>query len=343
MVFLYRWIPGLLLATVIQGWLYAAENPESKREPQWQVQGSGSNAGGASDGNAIFAQVDDQRISVGEFMSVLHNAIQKKYYHGKIPEEQLKSFRRETANALVDQVLLLKAARNANIPVNEKEINQRLQVLENRMQHRPDWPQMKTQFLEMKRKQYAEEALLFKFQDKIQALPTPPSAKQIHDYYQKHLDKFTTPAQLRVAVILLKVEPSSPKSVWAAARDEGQRLYQQLQKGEDFAKLARIHSGDSSAAQGGDMGFLHQGMLAPGVQEVLDKMKPGQIAPPQSLLQGIAIFKLIARTPPVQNPLEQVKPRVLELLAQELKAEKWRAYLLGLRKNAKISINEQYL
>lgn len=342
MVLLQRWILGLLLAGLVQGLLFA-DTREPKGGPQWQAQGASPHAGTAPDSNAIFAQVDGERISVGEFMSVLHNAVQKKYYHGKIPEEQLKLFRRETAHALVDQVLLLKAARNASIAVNEKDINQRLQAIESRMQHRPDWPQSKTQFLAVKRKQYREEALLFKFQDKIQGLPTPPAEKQILDYYQKHVTKFTTPAQLRVAVILLKVEPSSPKSVWEAARAEGRRLQQQLQKGEDFAKLARIHSGDSSAAQGGDMGFLHQGMLAAGVQEVLDKMKPGQIAPPQSLLQGIAIFKLIARNPPIQNPFEQVKPRALELLSQELKAEKWREYLASLRKNAKISINEQYL
>ena len=66
-------------------------------------------------------------------------------------------------------------------------------------------------------------------------------------------------------MILLKVDPSLPPSALEQAREQAQDIVKQLANGADFAELARKHSNDESARDGGDMGYRHRGTLPAGI------------------------------------------------------------------------------
>src|SRR6185503_17229974 len=104
-------------------------------------------------------------------------------------------------------------------------------------------------------------------------------------------------------IILLKVDPSSPQAKWDGARNEGAAIAKRLKGGADFKQLAKLHSAEGSAEGGGDMGYVHRGMLPESAQEAIDKLKPGEITEPVALLEGMAIFRLEQRKPPKLNAL----------------------------------------
>jgi peptidyl-prolyl cis-trans isomerase SurA len=63
----------------------------------------------------------------------------------------------------------------------------------------------------------------------------------------------------------------------------------------DFAKLAREHSQDGSASEGGDLGWVTPGMFVPEFEEVMGKLQPGQIADPMVSRFGVHLIQVLER------------------------------------------------
>ena len=132
------------------------------------------------------------------------------------------------------------------------------------------------------------------------------------------------------------MDPASPAQAWAAAEAEARDLRRRLARGADFATLARIHSADASAVRGGDLGWQHEGMLAPAAEAILAELEPGQVSEPVALLQGVALLRLEARRPPQLNSFEQVRERAEKLLRRERAEAAWTAFLADLRRRSQV-------
>jgi peptidyl-prolyl cis-trans isomerase SurA len=101
--------------------------------------------------------------------------------------------------------------------------------------------------------------------------------------------------QNRVGEIFLAVnDPAEDADV----RNFATQLYEQLQRGSRFDKAAQQFSQSAAAAQGGDIGWVLPGMLDPDVEQVINKLDKGQLAPPQRLGGGYYIYALIDRRTP---------------------------------------------
>ena len=184
-----------------------------------------------------------------------------------------------------------------------------------------------------------DDSLASKLEEQAKVV-AEPSSSELKAYYDAHLDLFTTPEQVRVSMILLRVDPSSPGSVWEQANTEAASILDRLNKGADFGELARIHSSDPSAQNGGDMGYIHVGMLGENAQKVLDIMEKGETSSPVVLLEGVAIFRLDDRKKPQLNALEGVKERAIQLLKREKSEQQWQALMTKLHKETKIVVND---
>jgi parvulin-like peptidyl-prolyl isomerase len=296
-------------------------------------------ANAASEPSASVAQIGDINISREEYDQELHMAARRKFYHGTIPEGQMAVLQREVAANMVDNVLLMKEAKRIGLRPDVEKIKLTMSEYEKRYQGNEQWQSRRVVLLPKLQKQLEKESLIQQLKDKVHDVPSP-SAAQLRSFYTANPDKFTEPEQVRTSVILLKVDPSSPRPVWEAARAEAASLLKKLRGGADFAQLARQRSGDESAANGGDMGYLHRGMLAEPAQAVVDKMKLKEISEPVTLLQGVAIFRLDERKAAVSNPLGKVEPRARELWRREQGQREWQTLLATLRKATPTSIDE---
>lgn len=290
----------------------------------------------------VFATVGKETISVEDYMRAISRGMRQRFYHGKVPQEKLKAFRKETADALVERAMLIQMAKKKGIRVDQAWVDKKLQEFEKRFKDKRDWKKHKAQILQSVRNKLSGDDLVKKLKDRVQTVSTP-SKKTIEAFYSKHPEKFTTPNRSRVSVILLKVQPSSPKSAWKAAFEEGERIRAKLKKGASFEKLAKIHSGDASGKKGGDLGFIHEGMLSQQVQKVLAPLKPGELSSVVVLLQGVAIFRLEERIAAKLNPLDKVHQRAVELWTREQKKQAWEKYVNSLKGQFEVSINESYL
>jgi len=285
-----------------------------------------------------FAKVNGQEISIKEFQTAFKAGANKRFYHGKIPEKELQAFKREVSQTLIDRVLLLAEAKRNKIVADDQVVADKLLGYEKRYADKPFWINNKENILPGLRAALEEQSMLTRFEKNIKAVELP-SMELAEKFYKNNTALFTTPEKLRVSLILLKVSPSSPASVWDAARKEAEGIIVRIKNGTDFSQLARIHSGDASAAKGGNMGFIHKGMLAKPAQVAIDKLKSGEISPPIMLLRGVAIIRLEEKQVAVLNPFNQVGERAQKLLQRDNKSLVWSDLLERLRLKADIKIN----
>jgi peptidyl-prolyl cis-trans isomerase SurA len=78
-----------------------------------------------------------------------------------------------------------------------------------------------------------------------------------------------------------------------------QSLVAQIQAGAPFPAIARQFSQSPSGAQGGDIGLVYDGQLAPELSAALAKMKTGDLSPPVRSTGGYYILVLRQRLEPV--------------------------------------------
>lgn len=271
---------------------------------------------------AVFATVGASEITRQDYDSALYRAKRSRFYHGKPPEEQVTALEEDVAREMIDRMLLLQEARHRGLKPDEKGIQSQLDQYEQRYAGSARWQEQKATLLPALRQRLEEDSLLVQLETGARRL-TPPGRDALVRYYEANPDKFTEPARNRVSLILLTVDPSSPRSVWDAAMEEGVMLVGRLEKGANFAELAHMHSGDASAKNGGDMGYLHEGMLSPAAQEVVNGLDVGDTSEPVRLLEGVAILRLDDRTTERLRAFADIEGRARALWAREAGDQAW--------------------
>lgn len=109
-----------------------------------------------------------------------------------------------------------------------------------------------------------------------------------------------------VGAIFLAVD--TPEEDAKVQKDIGD-LETQLQSGAPFQLVARQFSQSPSAASGGDLGWVHDGQLAPELNDVLRTMKPGTISQPIRSTGGYYILALKARQEAAGTKIPTVAPK----------------------------------
>jgi parvulin-like peptidyl-prolyl isomerase len=285
------------------------------------------------------AIVGGHRISIQEYISELRKGMRKRFYHGKIPEEEQKKFRKEVAEEMVERRLLIQEAERRSIKPDEAEVERAVKAFDEKFKDNEEWPKARDQVLPVLRKKLEGDSLAAQLKDSVHAIADPTQA-ELRAYYEAHKELFTTPERVRVSLIMLRVDPSSPSEVWKQASEEASAIVDRINNGADFAELARIHSSDASSQKGGDMGFVHAGMLGENAQSVLSLMEPGEVSAPVVLLEGVAIFRLDDRVEPKINAFEDVMQRATKLYKRENADKAWAALIEKLRAETPIQMND---
>lgn len=286
-----------------------------------------------------FAVVDGVRLSAADYEQAVALAVRQKFYHRSPAEDVLAGLRREVADNLVDRVLLLKEAKRRGLKPDRARVGGALAAYEERYGSSPQWPKLKAEALPRLAARLEEDSLVEQLERAVRGVPLPEE-KALRAYYMKHPDLFTEPEQVRLSVILLKVDPASPRAAWEKADAEGRDIVKKLKAGGDFAAIARARSNDAESAKaGGDMGYVHRGMLPEALHGEIDKLAPGKISPALRVLEGVAVFRLQDRKEQRLRGYDEVRPRAAELVRRERSDAAWSALTASLRRRAVIEID----
>lgn len=128
---------------------------------------------------------------------------------------------------------------------------------------------------------------------------------EIQSYYDEHQEEFSQPERNRYSVIQTKTE------------EEAKAVLDELNKGGDFAKLAKEKSADIiSARNGGDMGWLESGTTPDELKNAGLKEK-GQLSGVIKSSVGFLVVRLDDIQPVQTKPLSEVKDAIVDKVKRE--------------------------
>ena len=99
---------------------------------------------------------------------------------------------------------------------------------------------------------------------------------ELQEFYNEHAEEYRLPEQVTAQHILFKTEGKTPEQV-EAIRKKATDVLTRAKNGEDFAKLARDFSEDTSASRGGDLGTFQRGAMVPPFEQAAFTLGPGAI------------------------------------------------------------------
>lgn len=164
-----------------------------------------------------------------------------------------------------------------------------------------------------------------------------PSAAELQAAYDANKAALLVPRQYRLAQIFIAApKEGAPAPAKLAAVQDALKAPK-----ADFAKLAEVNSDEAtSAAQGGEIGWLSEAQIQPEIRATVTSLSPGGVSAPVRLADGWHILKLLEVKDAYTPELSEVR----DLLVQRLRAAKARqeseAYVAQLLQDNPVAINE---
>jgi peptidyl-prolyl cis-trans isomerase D len=145
------------------------------------------------------------------------------------------------------------------------------------------------------------------------------SDREVERYYQQNSSRYETGDQLAASHILFKTGPDTDEE---AVRKKAEAVLAQAKAGADFAELARQHSEDTSAENGGDLGLFGRGQMVPEFEAAAFALQEGQMSDLVRSSYGFHIIKLNGREAAFIRPLDSVRDEIRNTITQEKARDK---------------------
>jgi peptidyl-prolyl cis-trans isomerase C len=159
------------------------------------------------------------------------------------------------------------------------------------------------------------------------------SEEDIQRYYKENQALFTEPQEIRIRHIVVNSEPTLKEVVT------------KLSRGEGFEKLASTYNIGNFKEDGGNLGYIRRGQLAPPFAQfeeaAFSLKKRGEISEVVRTPFGFHIIRLEDMRGSTLRPLNQVKERIRFFLQPKKKQEAYLEYVKEAKSKANVLINEK--
>src|SRR6202795_3198753 len=122
------------------------------------------------------------------------------------------------------------------------------------------------------------------------------------------------------------------RHILVETEDEAKAIKAELDKGADFAELAKKKSKDPGASDGGDLGFFTKDQMVPEFSAVAFALEPGKISDPVKSQFGWHIIKVEEKRNRKAPEFDQVKSQIETYVTRKAQAD----YVAKLRETAKV-------
>jgi peptidyl-prolyl cis-trans isomerase C len=155
------------------------------------------------------------------------------------------------------------------------------------------------------------------------------SELEILEYYQKNTNRFTEPKEVKIRQIVVSSETQLKE------------VMKRLAAGERFETLAATHNPDQLRGEGGSLGYIRRGQLAPVEETAFSLKKKGDISDVVRTPHGYHLIQLEDRRGSTLRPLGQVKDTIRAFLQAKKRQDAYLEYVRVLKSEAKIAVNEE--
>jgi parvulin-like peptidyl-prolyl isomerase len=265
-------------------------------------------------------------------------------------DEQLKKALAEVTPRLlvdaIDELLMIQLGREKNYRLSDEQFNRWLSNLrkeQNLEDEQRFLAALKQEGLTVAdlRKNVERQFIINQVQQDEVGSKLQLTEEEARQYYQAHQKEFVEPASVTLREILIEVPTTTQQGQTGinvgqddetAKRAEAVRA--RITGGEDFGKVAAEVSTAPSKANGGLIGPIAVAELSPNLQQLLEKMKPGDVTQPLRIQRGYQIIKLETLKPSTVQPFENVRDVVADRVYGERQRNEVRKFLNRVRSQA---------
>jgi peptidyl-prolyl cis-trans isomerase SurA len=210
---------------------------------------------------------------------------------GQIDPSELEQVRQQVLRNLIDETLQIQAARAEEIQIKQSDVDKTIERVAGNLKQTP---QQLSEYLAangssvrtMRRQIEGEIAWQRLLRAKVES-----GVSVGDDEVNAVLEKMTASKgseEYRVGEIFLSSNPATESQTLENAN----RILQQLRNGASFAGYARQFSEASTAAVGGDLGWVRPEQLPPALAAAVQQLQPGSVSNPIPLPGGVSIIAL---------------------------------------------------
>lgn len=149
--------------------------------------------------------------------------------------------------------------------------------------------------------------------------------KEMKEYFEENKDDYKQQEQVEASHILVDTE------------EKAKEIKAKLDKGEDFATLAKENSTDTASAEdGGKLGYFGKGEMTEEFEKAAFAMKSGEISEPVKTDYGYHIIKVTGKKEEKEANFKDVKDEIKEVLFDEKLNTEYATWLEKKNKSYKI-------
>ncbi len=239
---------------------------------------------------------------------------------GALPTDpdELRALQKEILDRVIDQELILQAARrDTSIVVTEEEVQaaaeEGLRNIRRTFPSESDFARQldsagfasaddyRLWYQDQKRRELYNSKFLAEKRARGDIRPIPATDREAREYYDNLGDQ--RPQRPPVVTFRQIVVPAEPDSAaLALALHKADSLYRAIDDGEDFTLLARRFSDDKvSGERGGDLGWFRRGRMVREFEEVAFSIRPGIVTRPVPTPFGFHLIEVLRVEPASVN------------------------------------------
>ena len=170
-------------------------------------------------------------------------------------------------------------------------------------------------------------------QQKIRGMAPAPTEEEI----TRQMEKNNASPERQVKLHTLSILKKAGDPEEAQQRRLADELHAKLKEGQKFEELAKKHSADSRAADGGAMDWMNPDGLSPAISGALGKMKPGDVSGVVDLGSVWILVKLDEERL-LSKTAEEKRKQAEAVLKQKKAADFYDAWLNNVRERIKVQI-----
>lgn len=246
----------------------------------------------------LTSQVEEQLFTLlsGRNAPVVRTAADTAALRGRLLEDLIN-----------EELLIQEALRDTAIKVTDQEVtegvNERVRSVRARFTSEVDYArelrnagfqtpdEFRRYLAEQQRREFLRVRLMERLKQTEVIRPVTPTDREMREAFEKNRAQFgRRPATISFRQIVVAPKPSAEAKQRAFQLADS--IAKGLRAGGDFATAARRFSQDSSAAQGGDLGWQRRGAFERPFDDVVFRLRPGVISDPVETVYGYHVIQV---------------------------------------------------
>lgn len=244
----------------------------------------------------IIATVNEDVITKSELNRSLA-IVKMQLLQSHLPKPEDKILKKQVLDQLINKKLQLQMARQANVYVNDEDLDNAVEAVARRNNVSVDDLYQRIARDGMSKTDYREEMrdqlILKKIQEQELISHITMTSDEVTNFLRSKNWINNASKEYRIEDILIPTSDTPSPEELLRAKQRAQNVLAKLKQKMSFKMVAQMESGEKHALQGGDLGFRKLPEIPSAFSDVVVHMKLNEVAGPIQTPNGFHIIRLV--------------------------------------------------